>query len=275
MKPDTNLPTGSTPTEPLTGVLGQAEHVKELVEQSAAELSGINTSLTREMKQEVPSINLYKAVQKSRAVEQKVHDASGKLAIVTRALSVEVGERQELHQQLAEVTEQELVARHAALHDALTGLPNRSLFNDRLEHGLAQAKRLGLTLAVMFMDLDGFKAVNDKQGHDVGDALLQTVADRLKENTRDDDTVSRVGGDEFLYLVMGDNDTQTITHLAQKIVDCVQAPCLLSTGPICIKLSMGIARYPQDGDTAAALVKQADVAMYRAKRERAEFFFAS
>lgn len=275
MKPATTLPTGATPTESLTEVLGQAEHVKELVEQSATELTGINTSLTHEVKQDAPSINLYKALQKSRAVEKKVQDASDKLALVTQALGAEVNERQELHQKLAAVAEQELVARHAALHDALTGLANRSLFNDRLEHGLAQAKRLGLTLAVMFLDLDGFKAVNDQQGHDVGDALLQTVADRLKENTRDDDTVSRVGGDEFLYLVMGDNDTQTVTFLAQKIVDCIQAPCLPSTGPISIKLSMGIARYPQDGDTAAALVKQADTAMYRAKREHAGFVFAS
>jgi len=275
MIPDTKVLPGSIPTQPLTEVLGQAEHAKELVEQSATELTGINSSLKREIAQDAPAINLHKALQKSRAVEEKVQDASGKLAIVTQALEAEVSERQELHMQLAEVTEKELKARHAAMHDALTGLANRSLFNDRLEHGLAQAKRLGLTLAVMFIDLDGFKAVNDKQGHGVGDALLQTVADRLKENTRDDDTVSRVGGDEFLYLVMGDNDTQTIIHLAQKIVNCIQAPCLLSSGPISIKLSMGIARYPQDGETAEALVKQADMAMYRAKRERAEFVFAS
>ncbi len=275
MNPDNNLPTGSVPTESLTEVLGQAEHVKDLVEQSATELTAVNTSLKHEMARDEPSRNLHKALLKSRAVEEKMLVASDKLAIVTQALEEEVGEREELQQQLSEITEQELEARHAALHDPLTGLANRSLFNDRLEHGLAQAKRLGLTLAVMFMDLDGFKAVNDDMGHDVGDALLQTVADRLKENTRDDDTVSRVGGDEFLYLVMGANDTQALARLAQKIVDCIQAPCVLSAGPVNIKLSMGIARYPQDGDTADVLVKQADMAMYKAKREQAEFFFAS
>lgn len=80
----------------------------------------------------------------------------------------------------------------------------------------AQAKRHGLALAVMFMDLDGFKAINDKHGHDAGDALLKTVADRLTENTRGDDTVSRIGGDEFLYLVVGASDQQTVTHVAKK-----------------------------------------------------------
>ena len=275
MHPDSNLSTGSMPAESLTDVLGQTEHVKDLVEQSASELAFINTSLQRETGQEVPSISLHSALQKSQAVEEKVQDASEKLAVVTQALEAEVSERQELHQQLAEVTEQEKLARHAALHDALTGLANRSLFNDRLEHGLAQAKRLNLTLAVMFLDLDGFKAINDQHGHDVGDALLQSVADRLRENTRDDDTVARVGGDEFLYLVMGADDTQTVANLAKKIVDCIQVPCQLSVGSITVKLSVGISRFPKDGETADALVKRADAAMYKAKRDQSEYVFAS
>ena len=275
MNPDSNLSTDLIPAESLTEVLGQTEHVKELVEQSASELASINTSLKHEMGQEIPSISLHSALQKSQAVEEKVQDASGKLAIVTQALEAEVSERQELHLQLAEVTEQELVARHAALHDALTGLANRSLFNDRLEHGLAQAKRLNLTLAVMFLDLDGFKAINDLHGHDVGDEILQKVADRLRENTRDDDTVARVGGDEFLYLVMGADDTQTIANLARKIVDCVQVPCQLSVGSVTVKLSVGISRFPKDGDTTDALVKRADAAMYKAKRNQSEYMFAS
>jgi diguanylate cyclase (GGDEF)-like protein len=163
----------------------------------------------------------------------------------------------------------------AIFYDALTGLANRSLFNDRLEHGLALAKRHDLKLAVMFLDLDGFKAVNDTHGHEVGDALLQTVADRLRKNTRDDDTVSRIGGDEFLFLVMGVNDTRTVAKLAKEIVDCIQAPAQLSVGSVDTKLSVGIARFPKDGDTADALVKEAGLAMYRAKRDRAEYVFAS
>ena len=274
MNADSQPASGVKPAESLTDVLGQTQHAKTLVDESATELSTIHTSLQRELVQEGPSGSLKTALRKTQAVEEKVQQASGKLANVTQALGVEVSERQELHVQLAEMTAQESAARHAALHDALTGLANRSLFNDRLEHGLAQARRLGLTLAVMFMDLDGFKAVNDTHGHEVGDALLQTVADRLRENTREDDTVARVGGDEFLYLVMGSNDILTVANLAQKIIDCVQAPCRLSVGQVSIRLSMGIACYPLDGDTVDALVKQADMAMYRAKRGLTEFEFS-
>src|SRR6202044_2544115 len=103
--------------------------------------------------------------------------------------------------QLAAAVEQVEGSRNAALHDSLTGLPNRVLFNDRLEHGIAQAKRHRWILAVMFVDLDNFKSINDTYGHQAGDAVLQTVAVRLKHNTRNDDTVSRYGGDEFLYLL--------------------------------------------------------------------------
>lgn len=275
MNQDTNFPHGLIPAESLTEVLGQTEHVKDLVEQSAWELSTINTSLEHQIAQEGLSSSLQTALRNSQAVEEKVQDASEKLAVLTRALAVEVNQRQDLDLQLAAMTEQEVAARHAALHDALTGLANRSLFNDRLEHALAQAKRHGLTLAVMFLDLDGFKAVNDEHGHEVGDTVLQQVADRLRENTREVDTVSRMGGDEFLYLVMGATDTQDVTKLAQKIGDCVQVPYRLSVGTLSVKLSIGIARFPEDGDTADALVKQADLAMYKAKRDRSEYVFAS
>ncbi len=275
MNTKSKVPPASVLVGPLTHVLGQTEQAKELVDQSASELSKVNTSLQREIGQEGPSSAIQAAWQKSQAVEEKVQDASGKLAAVTQALEVAVDERHQLNEKLAVATEQESKARHAAMHDALTGLPNRTLFDDRLEHGLAQARRLGLTLAVMFMDLDGFKAVNDRHGHDVGDALLQTVADRLKENTRDDDTVSRIGGDEFLYLAMGANDREDVAYLAQKIVHCIQAPCQLSAGTVKIKLSIGIACFPQDGDTAETLVKRADMAMYRAKRSQTDYVFAS
>lgn len=275
MTPNPTTPLDSLADPSLKEVLGKTEHVKALVEQSASELTDINTALQRGAGQQDQPTTLNAALKKSQAVEEKVQDASGKLAAVTRELELEVGKRKELDLQLAEVTEQGLVSRHAALHDTLTGLANRSLFNDRLEHGLAQAKRHGLTLAVMFMDLDGFKAINDLHGHDAGDVLLKTVADRLKENTRDDDTVSRIGGDEFLYLVMGAGDKQAVAHLAEKIASHIQAPCQLTFGQVTIKISIGIARFPEDGDMAEELVKQADAAMYKAKRDQSEYGFAS
>ena len=274
MNADSKPASGVKPSESLNNVLGQTQYAKVLVDESASELSTIHTSLQRELVQEGASPGMKTALCKTQAVEEKVQEASVKLANVTEALGAEVSQRKELHLQLAEMTEQESAARHAALHDALTGLANRSLFNDRLEHGLAQAKRLGLTLAVMFMDLDGFKAVNDTYGHDVGDELLRTVADRLRENTREDDTVARVGGDEFLFLVMGANDVPMVASLARKIIDCVQGPCRLTVGQVSIRLSMGIALYPVDGDTSESLVKQADVAMYAAKRNQSEFAFS-
>lgn len=275
MVPNSSASHGSATTSSLADALGKTEHAKDLVEQSASELFAINTSLKHEAGRNGLSTNQHATLQKSQAVEEEVQDASGKLAAVTRALQAAVSQRQDLELQLAAVTEQELVARRAALHDPLTGLANRSLFYDRLEHGLAQAKRHNLALAVLFLDLDGFKAINDLHGHDVGDALLQTVADRLTENTRDDDTVSRMGGDEFLILVMGASDKQSVTQLAQKIARHIQAPCQLVVGQVSIQLSIGIARFPEDGESAETLVKQADVAMYRVKRDRSGYGFAS
>jgi diguanylate cyclase (GGDEF)-like protein len=160
----------------------------------------------------------------------------------------------------------------------LTGLPNRVLFNDRLEHGLEQAKRHGRTLAVMFLDLNDFKNINDSYGHDVGDGVLQTVAGRLKENTRGDDTVSRHGGDEFLYLLMEIQGEQDVTLIAQKIIKAIQAPCSVRVGDInisaTVNASIGISIYPKDGTTADTLIKCADKAMYRAKQNRAGYLFA-
>jgi len=140
---------------------------------------------------------------------------------------------------------QELSSRHAALHDVLTGLPNRVLFNDRLGHGLAQARRQGWTLAVMFLDLDDFKAINDTHGHDAGDAVVQAIAQRLKNNTRGEDTVSRNGGDESLYLLTGLRDAADIAKVAKKMVLSVQAPCDIrlrnSTVSARVKASIGSA----------------------------------
>jgi diguanylate cyclase (GGDEF)-like protein len=176
------------------------------------------------------------------------------------ALKTEVQERQSLEVQLQRVT-------HTSLHDALTGLPNRALFADRLEHGLAQAKRHGWLLAVMFVDLDDFKAVNDRLGHEVGDAVLLTVAARLKENTRGDDTISRYGGDEFLYLLLEVRQREDTAVVAQKIAELIAQPVQVATrdGPtsLCVSASIGIALYPADGTTAAELIARADAAPAR------------
>lgn len=272
---DSKLPVDLKAGKTLTDVLGQAEHVKELVQQSAQELSSLNTGLAQEMAQSREQPGVRRALEKSQAVEDKVQDAADRLSVVNQALEAEVSTRQDLEAQLATVTQAEESARHAALHDALTDLPNRTLFENRLEHGLAQAKRYDRTLAVMFLDLDGFKTINDVHGHDVGDAVLLTTANRLKEHARDDDTVSRFGGDEFLYLLTEIDGEQDALLVVQKIAYAIQVPIQLRIGELIAKPSIGIAIFPRDGTSASELIQSADTAMYKAKRGKLTYAFAS
>ena len=277
-KPTEDFPKGAKAIKALTEVLGQSEHVQDLVENCADELSSVNSVLNEELVNQNPPPAVESAIEKSHSVELKVQEASAKLLIVNRGLEEEVSVRETLEKQLAVVTEQGEAARHAALHDQLTGLPNRALFNDRLEHGLAQAQRHDRTLAVMFIDLDNFKSINDAHGHDVGDRVLRTIADRLKENTRSDDTVSRYGGDEFLYLLMEIQHEHDIVSVATKIITAIRAPCRVNIRDLAvtpsIEVSVGISVFPKDGITADALIKHADKAMYRAKRTKSGYAFS-
>lgn len=273
--PTTALPASGKPATSLNEVLDQSEHVKDMVEECAEELASVNTALTQELAEQSPLRGVAGALEQSVAVESKVQDASKKLEVVNRELEYEVRERQVLEHQLAAAKEQEVSARQAAFHDALTGLPNRVLFNDRLEHGLAQAHRHGWALAVMFVDLNDFKTINDTHGHAVGDEVLQMISARLRDTTRDDDTVSRHGGDEFLYLLMEVKDESDIARIAQKLANTIQEPCTLSIGQIAIKASIGIAIFPRDGTTAEVLLNTADRAMYQAKRAKLDYVFAS
>ena len=276
--PLTELPKDIEHAKSLSKVLGQSEQVKDLVEECAEELSSVNLVLKQELSERDALPGVGDALEKSAAVESKVQEASVKLAVVNRALKGEVRERHVLEDKLAAATEQEETARHAALHDVLTGLPNRALFNDRLEHGLTQATRHGWTLAVMFMDLNDFKTINDTHGHDAGDSVLKTIAERLTQNTRGDDTVSRHGGDEFLYLLMEVHDPRDVTAIAEKIIKAVQAPFDVRVRDHIISLninaSIGISIFPKNGTTADTLLKSADEAMYRAKKNKSGYAFA-
>lgn len=153
-----------------------------------------------------------------------------------------------------------------ALHDSLTGLPNRELFDDRLAHAFALAKRHDWTLAVMFLDLDQFKAVNDAHGHSAGDAALKTIAQRLLQYVRDEDTVCRNGGDEFLYLLMNPGGKRNIERIAGSVLRTVAQPLAIVGLELVIKPSIGIAMYPDDGSTGDQLITNADKAMYSAKK---------
>jgi diguanylate cyclase (GGDEF)-like protein/PAS domain S-box-containing protein len=154
---------------------------------------------------------------------------------------------------------------HQAYHDALTGLPNRMLFQDRLTHTLALARRNGRGLAVLFLDLDQFKLVNDTLGHAAGDRLLQQVAARLRQSVRTSDTVARVGGDEFGLLMPDVKRGSQAARMAEKILATVARPVEIDGQRLYISTSIGISLYPADGGDAEALLTSADIAMYRAK----------
>jgi len=164
---------------------------------------------------------------------------------------------------LAEAMTEEL--RHMAQHDPLTGLPNRALFRDRLDQELARAKRQQGRFAMVFLDLDYFKPINDNFGHDVGDEVLREVARRLRDSVRAADTVGRIGGDEFVVLMAQISDADSILALAEKLREALGRPFLVASHELSLSCSVGVAVYPEDGADAPALTKGADDAMYRAK----------
>ena len=269
----------------LTRVISQSEQIKGTVEDCADELALVNSVLKGELALQRQD-GLEEALLQNEVVENKVKACADDLATVNGALLSELREREVLERELvaaqdelAAAQEQEKSARDSAFHDPLTSLPNRVLFNDRLEHGLSQATRHDRTLAVLFIDLDGFKTINDTHGHCVGDSVLEAVASRLRAVTRDDDTVGRHGGDEFLCLLTELNQEADATAIATKIVAELGQPCEVNSNGMQLSLrvgcSIGIAMFPGDGATSQELVKSADRAMYRAKRERTGFAFAS
>jgi diguanylate cyclase (GGDEF)-like protein len=155
--------------------------------------------------------------------------------------------------------------RNLAYHDDLTGLPNRSLLYDRLGIAIEHARRQTSQLAVLFLDLNGFKTVNDSLGHGSGDHLLVELAGRVRRCVRAGDTVARFGGDEFVVLLDGVTGAEDSARVAAKVLDAVQSPFQLDDHELSIGASVGLSLYPDDGTSPDELVKQADAAMYRDK----------
>ncbi len=260
---------------PLIRALDQSEQVKDKVEQCAAELSSVNAVLKEEVADGVPLDQVERALDMSEEVEVKVQQCAEDLAIVNDALAEEIDARHKLESQLSRSEAalsksklQERKSRHSALHDAATGLSNMTLFNDRLRNGLAQAQRHGWRLAVMFIDLDEFKGINDRHGHDIGDRVLQMTAQRLQTFVRGGDTISRRSGDEFLFLMLEAKDENNAANLAAKIIDTVAQPCEVEGVKLTVRPSIGIAVYPEDGQSVQELLKNADIAMYAAKQQK-------
>ena len=177
------------------------------------------------------------------------------------AIKEDITERKRYQEQL----------QHLATHDDLTGLANRALMQDRLEQSILFAKRSGRLVAVLLLDLDRFKIINDSLGHSFGDSLLQIIADRLRESVRGADTVARLGGDEFIILLAEVANEEDVGKVAKKILDNITAPFEIEDREITITASLGISIYPQDGDDEETLIRNADIAMYRAKEEGNSF----
>jgi diguanylate cyclase len=168
----------------------------------------------------------------------------------------------------------ELHARHLALHDDLTKLPNRRQCHERLDEALAMARARHTTAALMFLDLDGFKSINDRHGHETGDEVLRIVAARLSRAVRAGDIVCRLGGDEFVCLPSGPMEEPQLAQLARKLFDAVSAPLSLNNHHLEVRPSIGAGIFPADAATTEGLLKAADAAMYRAKIDRTGFAFA-
>ncbi|ABA58084.1 diguanylate cyclase/phosphodiesterase with PAS/PAC and GAF sensor(s) [Nitrosococcus oceani ATCC 19707] len=165
---------------------------------------------------------------------------------------------------LRKQTEQRLY--YLAHHDALTGLPNRSLFLDRLEHAIHHAQRHHHRIAVLFIDLDRFKFINDTLGHPIGDILLKQVAERMRLNIRAEDTIARLGGDEFTVIIENFTDTSAISLITQKIISACEKPFNIKGNELFVSASIGVSLYPEDGHEASMLLQRADAAMYQAKK---------
>ena len=263
----------------LRRVLNKNKKIKNNVEHAASELTSINEVLNQGIKVNIPVQTIEETITLNEDVEHEVARAADDLHHVNIELAKEVDERIVIESELADMKTdlakvrddlsksqtKEEETRNIYFQDALTGLPNRVLFEEHLDQGLIQAKRRGWGLAVLFIDIDKFKSINDSYGHDLGDKVLLMVANRLKALIREEDTVSRWGGDEFMCLLLEVKQEADVTRIAEKMVNRIAEACEFNGIVLCIRASIGIAIYPADGETADILFKNADTAMFKAK----------
>jgi diguanylate cyclase (GGDEF)-like protein len=261
--------------------LEQTHAVKARVESCADDLFSSNDIAKQKIADGAAPLAAIEVLANSERIHRIVQGCADDLHEVTETLAEGIGDTTNqttialaksdkalAHTEAALATsqEEENKAKLRAMHDSMTGLPNRDLFNDRLGHAIAMAKRHDWTLAVMFLDLDGFKSINDTHGHAIGDAVLKEVARRLLEHSRAEDTVCRNGGDEFLYLLVNPLGSENIERIAGNVMKYIAQPIDLGSLQLIINASIGIAIYPGHGTTGQQLIRNADTAMYRAKQ---------
>jgi diguanylate cyclase (GGDEF)-like protein len=181
----------------------------------------------------------------------------------------------QITQQLADLKDNQEELEHLAQHDMLTGLPNRRLFQERLEQALAHARRYQQQVCLFFIDLDAFKAINDRHGHEAGDVVLVNLAQRMLSLVREVDTVARLGGDEFVVLLGAAVPDEDLIAIAEKLLNGIKQPMTVRGKVLQLTASIGISRYPQDGQTAGELLSSADKAMYEVKGSGRDSFHQS
>jgi diguanylate cyclase len=281
-----SLTPADTPAS-LEKALEKSEDVKEKMVDCVTELATVNEAVKQEMATGITFRQAKKALAQSESVEEKVQECADELHEVNQVLAEGIGDRNEINRELKKMGRKLAATQHMLSHaqdvlavaeeaaeqavqrtlrDFVTGIPNRELFNDRLEQAIALAERGGWILGVMFIDLDRFKAINDTHGHAVGDRVLQAVAQRLEEQVRSGDTICRWGGDEFLYLLVNPQSAGNIEGVARKVLDRISEILTIDDLTLSIEPSIGIAVYPSNGRTAQELLVNADAAMYRAKK---------
>lgn len=266
-------------SDTLERIVNRSEHIKQEVEQAAEELTSINETLNQDSKVSISIEKIKTAIMQNECVEHDIAKAAGDLEQVNSLLIKETDERvvikseladtktdlAEVREDLRESQANERNARETALKDSLTGIPNRASFEQALEQGLAQARRHDWRLAVLFIDIDKFKSINDTYGHDQGDNVLRMVANHLQSSVREEDTACRWGGDEFVCLLLEVKQEADVISLAEKLVSQIAEPCEFNGTVLSVKTSIGIAIYPEDGETTESLFKNADTAMFKAK----------
>ncbi|NNM84570.1 MAG: GGDEF domain-containing protein [Phycisphaerales bacterium] len=231
----------------------------------ARELSWANQALKEKLAHYDPQDSVHTLLTHTQAVESRVQHCADDLRALNAALAHELAERSLLEERLYLSEKQSDKHRYLAFHDATTGLPNRALFNDRLERALAQARRHQRPFAVMFLDLNNFKSINDALGHSAGDTVLRMVAQALQACVRREDTVSRAGGDEFLCLLMEVPNMAAVGRVANSMISRIAQASTATGLDAPVTISIGSAICPQDGVTIEAILQKADLAMYQAK----------
>ena len=235
-----NLISGGATSLPAGESLAENERVESTVKEVADDLDRVNGALTQ-------------------GVEH--------LEVIGQALSDSHSAQRQTEADLVASEQHGEAARERSLHDAATGLPNRALFEDRLVHAISMAERHAWTLAILFLDLDRFKDVNDTFGHAAGDAVLIKVAERMALHIRDEDTVCRYGGDEFLFLLVNPQGADNVERIVETITASIAEPMDIGAATVSIGASVGVAYFPDNGHTGPELVAFADTAMYGVKRQ--------